>query len=92
LLANVVAWFAVLRQVAQALQTNMAGAFPWKPWLRTIATSALAAALAVAVTRGSGPTVVLIVARLGVFAGALAVAEFARRQLRAVRFDTGEPA
>jgi O-antigen/teichoic acid export membrane protein len=92
LLANVVAWLAVLRQVGRALDTNVAGAFPWRSWVRAITTSALAAAVAMAVTQGSGPTVVLICARLAVFAAGLGIAEFARRQRTAVRFDTGEPA
>jgi O-antigen/teichoic acid export membrane protein len=92
LVANVVAWLAVLRQVGHALGTGVAGAFPWRVWIRTLSTSSLAAGVALVATRRTGPTVVMIGARLAVFAAVVGVAEWARRQRTTVRLDAGDPA
>ncbi len=57
LLANIVAWLAVLLQIGRALGTNLSGAFPWQEWATAVVASigaAVVATLAVELLRHAG--------------------------------------
>jgi O-antigen/teichoic acid export membrane protein len=79
LLANVVAWVFVLRQVGAALGTGFAQAFPWSEWGWAVGLSALAALVAAQLAGTVHTTLAALVVKGTSFAALVLVAQRWRR-------------
>lgn len=71
LVANLIAWIAVLRHVADALGTGLRGAFPWQVWATAVTQAAIGIAAAFAAASLVEHTALALATKLTVFAAAI---------------------